>query len=263
MAASTQTQRLRLILLPGMNGTGELFSEFAAALSQEFEITMARYPTARSHSYAELESFVWGTCPISEPFVLLAESYSTPLAIKYAASKPANLQGLILCAGFATSPVRGWRRFLASFFAPVMFYAPMPDLAARRWLVGVDAPSSLLAAVRAAIASVEPKVLAERLRAVLTCDVREAVGKIGVPMLYIRAAQDRLVGASCADELERINPRMAIATLEGPHLLLERQAQKAADTVLDFVRSSCSSQASLPDKPPRSVPAAEGDTPTE
>ena len=33
MVISTQTQRLKLVLLPGMDGTGGLFSEFSAALS--------------------------------------------------------------------------------------------------------------------------------------------------------------------------------------------------------------------------------------
>jgi pimeloyl-ACP methyl ester carboxylesterase len=88
-----------------------LFSEFAAALSGEFEITTVRYPAEQCLSYSDLAGFVRAACPISGPFVLLAESYSTPLAIKYAASNPDNLQGLVFCAGFAKSPIRGWRRF--------------------------------------------------------------------------------------------------------------------------------------------------------
>jgi pimeloyl-[acyl-carrier protein] methyl ester esterase len=95
-----------------MDGTGELFSEFAAALPREFETATARYPTERCLSNSELEGFVRAVCPTSGSFVLLAESYSTPLAIKYAVSNPENLEGLVLCAGFATSPVQGWRRFL-------------------------------------------------------------------------------------------------------------------------------------------------------
>jgi hypothetical protein len=81
MVVSTQSQRLKLVLLPGMDGTGELFSEFAAALAGEFEIATVRYPTEQSLSYSELEGFVRAACPTSEPFVLLAESYSTPAAI--------------------------------------------------------------------------------------------------------------------------------------------------------------------------------------
>ena len=113
MAVSTQTQRVKLVLLPGMDGTGELFSPFAAALAGEFEIATVRYPTEQCLSYSELKGFVRAACSTFGPFVLLAESYSTPLAIKYAASNPENLEGLVLCAGFATSPMLGWRRSLS------------------------------------------------------------------------------------------------------------------------------------------------------
>jgi len=241
MAISTQTQRVRLVLLPGMDGTGELFSEFAAALSADFEITTVQYPTERCLSYSELEDFVRAACPISGPFVLLAESYSTPLAIKCAASRPGNLEGLVLCAGFATSPVRGWRRFGGWLLAPLMFRVPLPSLAARLWLVGPEALPSLLEAVRSAVSSVKSKVLAARLRAVLACDVREEIGQVAVPILYLQAKQDRLVSASCLEELRRIKPQMAVAALEGPHLLLQRKPQRAAETVVRFVRSVCPS----------------------
>src|ERR1700733_7124492 len=76
----------KLVLLPGLDGTGELFSAFVAALAGEFETEAVRYPTEQCLSYAELEDFVRAACPISGPFLLLAESFSTPLAIKYAAS---------------------------------------------------------------------------------------------------------------------------------------------------------------------------------
>jgi len=237
MAVSTQTQRLKLVLLPGMDGTGDLFSEFAAALAGEFEIATVRYPTERWLSYSELERFVRAACPTSGQFVLLAESYSTPLAIKYAASNPENLEGLVLCAGFATSPMRGWRRSFARLLAPVMFRIPLPSLAAKLWLVGWEAPSSLLRSVRSAVSSVKPKVLAARLRGVLTCEVRPEMGRVTMPVLYVQAKQDRLVRVACLDELRQIKPQMAVAVLEGPHLLLQREPYTAAETVAGFVRS--------------------------
>jgi pimeloyl-[acyl-carrier protein] methyl ester esterase len=220
-----------------MDGTGELFSEFIAALPETFEAVAVGYPTERYLSYSELENFVLAACPTSEPFMLIAESFSTPLALKYAAANPANLEGVVLCAGFAASPVRGWRRFIASLLAPVVFHVTMPNVAARHWLVGTDASPSLLRAVRTAVASVKPDVLAARLRAVLACDVRGAVGQIGVPILYIRAEQDRLVSALCVEELRQLKPEMTVAALEGPHLLLQRQPQKAAEAVVGFIGS--------------------------
>ena len=219
-----------------MDGTGELFSEFAAALGGEFEIATVRYPTERCLSFSEIEGFVRAACSTTGPFVLLAESFSTPLAIQYAALNPVNLVGLVLCAGFATSPVRGWRQLLGRLLAPLLFSIPLPNLAAKLWLVGPDAPPSLLAAVRAAVSSVQSNVLAARLRAVLGCDVRAELGRVAVPILYIQAKQDRLVSASCLEELRRIKPQMVVTVLEGPHLLLQREPRNAAEVVAGFAQ---------------------------
>lgn len=226
-----------LVILPGMDGTGELFSEFVTALPATVGRVIVRYPTECSLPYSELEDFVRASCPSSAPFILVAESFSTPLAIRYAAMNPANLEGIVLCAGFASSPARGWRRFLCSWLAPFVFRFPLPNSAIRFWLVGPHSPSALLAGVRAAICSVPPKVLATRLRAVLACEVRAELRRIQAPILYIQGKHDRLVSASCLEDIRRIKPQMAVASVDGPHLLLQREPQKVADIIVGFIRS--------------------------
>src|SRR6476646_5995820 len=104
----------KLVLLPGLDGTGNLFAEFIAVLPSGFQVITARYPTTGSLSYSQLAPLVRHATPTSDPFVLVAESFSTPLAIQIAAEDLPNMKALVLCAGFATSPVRGWQRFLAS-----------------------------------------------------------------------------------------------------------------------------------------------------
>lgn len=227
---------LKLILLPGMDGTGELFTDFADALPELFETVVVRYPSDRFLPYSELASIVRKSCPVSGPFVLLAESYSTPLAIQYAAANPANLAALVVCAGFASSPVWGWRRVLASLLAPIMFRIPLPKFAAEFWLLGPNAPSSLLTAVQAAISSVKPNVLAARVREVITCEVLAELEQITVPILYIQAKQDRLVRVKCLEDIRRIKPQIRVAKLDGSHLLLQREPRKSAELVSEFLR---------------------------
>ena len=181
----------RLVLLPGMHGTGELFDEFMRMMPEPKHIEAPYYPADAIPSYDQLQAMVEFIAPASEDFVLLAESFSTPLAIQYAATNPPNLRGLILCAGFATSPLRGCRRSFVSLIAPLAFRLPLPRIAASRFLVGMDAPESLHAAVRSAIHAVRPAVLAARLRQVLATDGRLALGNVSVPILYIQAEQDR------------------------------------------------------------------------
>jgi len=225
----------RLVLLPGMHGTGELFSEFMRMMPEPKHIEAPHYPTGTSPSYNQLQAMVECIAPTSEDFVLLAESYSTPLAIQYAATNPPNLRALIICAGFATSPVRGWRKFLASLIAPLVFRLPLPRIAVSHFLVGPDAPESLHSAVHAAIRSAKPTVLIARLRQVLAVDTRGALEKIEAPILFIHALQDRLVGPSCLEEMLGIKPQIEVAHIDGPHLILQREPQQAADIVARFI----------------------------
>ena len=225
----------RLVLLPGMHGTGELFDEFMRMMPEPKHIEAPYYPADAIPSYDQLQAMVEFIAPASEDFVLLAESFSTPLAIQYAATNPPNLRGLILCAGFATSPLRGCRRSFVSLIANLAFRLPLPRIAVSRFLVGPDAPESLHRAVRAAVCSVRPAVLAARLRQVLDVDVRSALRNISVPILYIQAQEDRLVGRSCLELIEGIRPQVEVAPIRGPHLILQREPQRCADIVARFM----------------------------
>jgi pimeloyl-[acyl-carrier protein] methyl ester esterase len=208
----------KLVLLPGMDGTGELFADFVEALPHTFDIATVHYPPDKFLSYSKLKDLVKSATPIAEPFVLVAESFSTPLAIQFAAANPPNLKGLVICAGFVTSPVHGWSPFVCSFLAPILFTFKLPKFAANLFLVGSNAPPSLLAALRASVSLVQPKVLSARVKAVFACDVRAELGQVSVPILYIQAEQDRLVSASCLDEIRRIKPKVTVASVAGPHL---------------------------------------------
>jgi pimeloyl-ACP methyl ester carboxylesterase len=168
---------------------------------------------------------------------VLAESFSTPVAIRVAAENPTNLKGLILCAGFATSPVSGLSRMLGWFLASVLTRMPLPDAVMRARLTGTDAPAALLLQVRDAVASVNANVLAARLRAILKCNVCAELTRIAIPVLYLQAAQDRLVRSRCLDEIQRMKPDVRSIIMNGPHLLLQANPDDAARIVADFCRA--------------------------
>lgn len=219
-----------------MDGTGKLFSEFAKALGGEFEITVATYPTDVCRSYSELKDSVLSQLPKSDSYALLAESFSTPLAIQCAAENPGNLKALILCAGFSTNPLRGWLRPFISLLAPIAFRFKPPDVAIRSLLIGGNAPETLLGAVQGAVSSVRPRVLAARIRAVLACDVRKELAQVRVPILYLRATEDKLISARCMEEIVRIRPHSKVISMTGPHLLIQREPLQAAGAIANFLR---------------------------
>ncbi|WP_283190454.1 hypothetical protein [Pseudomonas sp. PMCC200344] len=93
-----------LVLLPGMDGTGELFAAFASSMEREFDTLIITYPPNIPLSYTALESLVRESLPTDRPFVLLGESFSGPIAISLSARQPPQQLGLVLCGTFARNP---------------------------------------------------------------------------------------------------------------------------------------------------------------
>jgi pimeloyl-[acyl-carrier protein] methyl ester esterase len=233
--ASMPARPPKLVLLPGLDGTGRLFKDFIAALPRTLETVAIGYPADRCLPYADLAAIVQSNLPTPEPFVLLAESFSTPLAIHCARTHPQGLKGLVLCCGFATSPVQPALRMAFSLLAPTLLRIPLSDFAMKTVLVGPSPSPALLLEARNAVSSVGRDVMITRVREVLNCDVRAALTKISLPTLYLRAKQDRLVGSRSCDEIRRLRPRTTIAEIDGPHLLLQAKPQQAAEVVAKFI----------------------------
>lgn len=224
------------MLLPGMYGTGELFADFAEALPGAFAVQVVGYPNDKFLTYRELLDLIRSLVPDSDPYVIVAESFSTTLAIQFAATHPPNLKGMVLSAGFATSPMRGLLRWLCRSLLPIMPWLPVPEIAAGVVLFRSSALDSLQTRVRDAVASAKPSVLRDRARVVLTCNALAELRAVDVPMLYLQARHDRLVNAACLEEIRRVKPETEVVVLDGPHLLLQTMPQRTAEMVANFVR---------------------------
>lgn len=94
----------KLVLLPGLDGSGDFFDALCRQLPPQWRIQVIRYPGDQPLSYGELARLVWAALPDDSPFVLVAESFSGPVAIQVAAMRPAGLMGVVLCATFARNP---------------------------------------------------------------------------------------------------------------------------------------------------------------
>ena len=69
-----------LVLLPGMDGTGELFSPLIKELGPDIQTVVIRYPDLPL-DYAAHEAFARARLPSTGPFVVLGESFSGPIEI--------------------------------------------------------------------------------------------------------------------------------------------------------------------------------------
>lgn len=223
---------MRLVLLPGMDGTGELFAPFLAALLASLTPHVVAYPTNIVMGCDALLEVVSAELPADEPYILLAESFSTPLAVRLAASQPHGLAGLVLVSGFVSSPVTGTQRAMMHAGADI-FRLKLPRWAVTRFMLGEGAPRELIEAVLHAVARVEPKVLAERAREIAATNVRREFGSLQVPTLLLQPTEDRLLPAVCRTKCVEGVACTQVA-IDGPHLLLQRQPAKCAEAITQW-----------------------------
>lgn len=220
----------RLVILPGLDGTGTLHEDFIAALGTTFAtVQVMAYPADAVLDYPSLERRVRAALPDQAPFVLLGESFSGPLAIAIAADPPANLRGLVLSATFARAPVP-----LSRLLAPITRVAPVhgvPLAVLRWWLLGRWSSPALDRALRRALRQVSPQVLRHRAGLAMRVDVVGLLHRIPVPVVYLRASGDRLLAAGAGRLITRNVADCTCLDMQGPHLLLQAAAPACAAAV--------------------------------
>ena len=204
------------MLLPGLDGTGLLFDNFLRAAPPDVQLDVCALPHDPV-DYAGLATHLAPRLQLSSATVLLAESFSGPLAIMLAETNA--VAALVLCNSFVEPPRSRALRVLAR---PWVFRRPPPVAFIRRFLVGREASDDLVARVRSVIASVPPAVLAGRLRTALSSSVAQRLARCAVPVLYLRGTADRVVPESSVDAVVRAAPdRMSVVRLDAPHLLIQ------------------------------------------
>lgn len=226
-----------LRILPGLDGTTRMLDGFIArARAAGFDDAAAiGYPHDRVLDADQLEAHARERLPDDKPVLLLGESFSGPIALRIAADPPPMLRALVLSTTFATTPVP-----LLSPFAPLTRIAPvltpMPLLS---WLLlGRWRTPALESALRQALDDVSHDVLRSRAALALRIDARDALPRIRVPTLYLRATHDRLMHPSAGDTILRGIGDVRLHALDGPHLLLQTRGEACAEVIAAFAHDT-------------------------
>ena len=227
---------MKIVLLPGLDGTGVLFRPFVGHLPQNLAPVVVSYPRDRELGYSELLPIIGQDLPREDPFVVLGESFSGPLALMLAATRPAGLKAVILCATFVQNPT--WLRhpWFARLVHPIAFRL-YPQFSATKALLGGYSTRELRALTREAIRAVRPEVLAHRVRSVLRLNVVDELVHCPVPILYLRGSRDLVVPIRNLREIQALLPNIRVSTMEAPHMVLQTQPAACAQAIADFVRA--------------------------
>lgn len=231
-----EAQSCTIVLLPGMNGTADLFADFAAVKPSTFQLLTLDYPVDVPLGYDELARLVRSRLPQDRPYVLLAESFSGPIGLMLATEALPGMRGLILCCTFAKNPLP----LLALFkpFVVLLGFASLPGLLSKlghRALFGRFASARTKQALSAALLRLTPSVLQARMRAVLGVDMTALLPQVALPALYLSAQEDRVVPHSACEHLCRYLPQMQVASIAAPHMLLQTAPAEAWDATTAFL----------------------------
>lgn len=223
---------LPIVLLPGLDGTGDLLEPLVATAPADLRPILIRLPELGS--YADLLLHVRDQLPRTGRFAVLGESFSGPLALAIAREMPGRVAGVILSNTFASPPLT---RALKYMPWALLFSLRPPLWMLRLAFLNRSAPRELVLAVRAAIAKTPKAVLAARMRAVFSLPPIESQQPVEPPVLFLSGRHDLLLRTN-EGELRKIIPWLTMKKLAAPHLLLQVAPFAAWQAIETFLRET-------------------------
>lgn len=225
-----------LVLLPGLDGTGLLFERLVSALPPDLLICVVQYPSKVPLSISEYAAIAVRQMPAGR-IILLAESFSGLIALHLLRERLVSPECIIFVASFDSSPLRYLHRLSALFLILAKTSKYLPKVLWRYFCIGPNATDADISWLKAALAQVEPAVIAHRLRIVaLSKPVKAAL--IELPAFYLHANEDRLIPQGAMEELSKLFKKLNIFRINGPHFLLQAMPTECAEIIASITRDS-------------------------
>jgi PAS domain S-box-containing protein len=225
-----------LVFMPGLDGTGKSFDPLVSFLAADARITIVRYPTDKFLSFEETVECAAAQIPDGHPPVVIAESFSGPVAVQMITSGRIKAQALVLCATFARSPHPvSWRvvRFLK---LPLLIRPDMPR-AFFKFIIGDEQQiTALLPLWKKVHADVPAHMMASRLALINNLDVTQELRKLTIPCCYLQATDDRIVPSRCLKDFDRNIPHLYVRKIKAPHFILQAAPQTCLATIDKFLQ---------------------------
>lgn len=216
------------MLLPGMDGTGVFFRDFIRQLPAGVKAQVVAYPENAQLSYEQLAEHVRKMIPADQPYIIIAESYSGPVAALLTLGADHNLRAVVFVASFICRPWGRIGRWVAGMLPEFMLHLRPPSWMLRFLLMNASTSAAFVDEVQRTIAGIHPKVLVARIRDALRADFSQAFANSKVRVACILPQNDRLLGDGTLRAFVAARPDIEILHVAGPHFLLQCSAEQCA-----------------------------------
>ena len=226
-----------IIFLPGMDGTGVSFDPLRQVLPQDLNVKVIQYPTDRLLSFEETVQCAKEQIQTDqEDMIVLAESFSGPVAISLVGSGQLKAKCLILCSTFAKSPRPLLLKILIYLPLEFLMRLPLPRFLFKLVFKGEEEATDLFLAMWQKVKALVPaKVLVHRIKVINRVDVRGLLPKLTIPCLYIQATSDRSVPESSLSDFTEAISDLRVKRIKGPHFILQAKPQASLTAIQNFV----------------------------
>jgi pimeloyl-[acyl-carrier protein] methyl ester esterase len=226
-----------IVFLPGIDGTDISFEPLRELLPQDINVKVIRYPVDELLDFDETVQCAKDQIqPEQQDAIVIAQSFSGPVAIALVGSGKLKAKCLILCSTFAKSPRPVLFKILSYLPLELLLRLPFPRFLLKHVIEGGDEATDLFLAMWQKVKPLVPaKTLVHRFNVISRVDVRGWLPKLTIPCFYIQASSDRTVPASSLFDFTETITDLRVKRIKGPHFILQAQPEESISAIQNFV----------------------------
>ncbi|MHC9509728.1 alpha/beta fold hydrolase [Kangiella sp. M94] len=221
---------MKIILLPGVDGTGILFEPFVEIFIADVPVEVIPLTKDSDQSILNQVSIIEDAVG-DEEVVLIVESYSGLLAYELARRNKVSIKQIFFFGCFLQPPslIGKIGRFL-----PVRLLNIIPDKLLSHILFNRWSSPELIALFRKAVESVNFPNLKQRLKTIATHP--KPTQPIDIPCVYIQGTMDNLVSAYNVKAFEELCRNLQVEVVEATHMLLQTQPETMSQLIHKYLQ---------------------------
>jgi pimeloyl-[acyl-carrier protein] methyl ester esterase len=226
---------MRFLLLPGLDGTGKLLSRFVHKRQPSFSCEVVAY----DDGFAKLDDYinvVNARLSTQTKTVLVAESFSGPIAAHVALRYREQVAGIVFAASFVTPPHPVLLNLVR--IMPTPAFSAMRATLIKQFCVNGVRDKTVIEEASVIVNALESAVIKRRLM-LLGSLAKLRLAPIDIPVLSLRGTRDRLITKTATSSIANTFPKTLSIDVDSPHFLLQTRPEQCWRHIEKFVSNHC------------------------